>query len=112
MAGESVRETSELVTQIELVLGGDVTAALLPDILRGAYLYQIEVKTSDDDAVTFAINSEIGSTLYTTTTSAGTTGEVGQPTAYYWIHWNEAATYTLSSMSSGTAQVKITVVKK
>lgn len=106
-------DSRELVVTESLTLGANVTGSALPAILKGGYLYQVEVKATDDDAVTFSIASENGSTLYTTTTSAATTGEVGQPTAYWWIHPTEAATYTLSSFSgTGTITVLITVVKK
>jgi len=106
-------EPKELVITERLIFGANVTAAELPANLKGGYLYQVGINATDDDAVTFSIAAGNGSTLYTTTTTAATTGEVGQPTAYWWIYPEEAVTCTLSSFSgTGSVTALITVVKK
>lgn len=88
-----------------LSLSADASAVALSTEFIGQYIYQIEIKTSADDAVVFTINSESGSTLFTKTTTAATSGEIGQPSGYYLI--TGPATYTLSGLGSGTAIITV-----
>ena len=92
----------------KLSLSADASGVALDDAFQGNYLFQVEIYTSADDAVTFSIASETGTTLFTTTTTAATSGEIDGPDAYYMI--TGAATYTLSGLGSGTATILITAV--
>ena len=90
----------------KLILSADAAAVALDAKFLKKYLLQVEIKTTSDNAVTFSIASHLGATLFTTTTTAATTGEVAQPTAYYAI--TGIPTYTLSGLGSGSATIVVT----
>jgi len=100
-----------MVTQV-LSLSADATDASFNADLAGRYLYQVEIVTSLDDAVTFTINSALGTQLFTTTTTTATDGEVSTPTTFYTITKNRTPTYTLSGLGSGTATIEVTFIGK
>jgi hypothetical protein len=75
----------------------------------GQYLFQVEVITSSDDAVTIKIETVWGTDLIPeTTTSAATGGEFIIPAAYYAIVGTP--TITTTNVSGGNTQLKITTV--
>ena len=88
-------------------LSADDSDVSLPASLIGGTLYCVEVKTSDDDAITFTIKSHLGSTMLTGTTSGATSGEYIDATRYRAI--NGLPTYTLAGLGSGTATIEVTV---
>jgi hypothetical protein len=96
-----------------LNLSADAANVNLPENLVGGYLYAVEIKSTADDAVTFTIKSHLGTTLYTVTTSAASSGAIGLPVAFYPMNKNGNVypTYTLSGLGSGTVSIEITVVK-
>lgn len=101
---------NRMITTQVLVLSANAAAIDLDHKLNGGYLFAVEVFASADDAVTFTINSGLGTELYTTTTSAATSGEIGYPSAYWPI--TRTANYTLSGLGSGSVTVEVTVVKR
>jgi hypothetical protein len=105
-------ETGTLVITESLSLSADDSDVALSTKLRGGYLFQVEVFTSADDAVTFTINSALGTQLFTMTTTAATSGEIEQPDYFYYVPTNRTPTYTLSGLGSGTATIEITFIKK
>lgn len=101
--------SSVMKTEI-LTLTADASDVDLHSDLLGGYLYSVEIYASADDALTFTVNSGLGTELYTTTTTGATSGEIGIPTAYYPI--TRMPTYTVSGIGSGTVTVEVTVVKR
>jgi hypothetical protein len=93
-----------------LTLSADASAVDLDASLIGGFLYSIEIYASADDAMTFSIASHLGTTLYTTTTTGATSGQIETPTAFWPI--SDIPTYTLSGLGSGTVTVEITVAKR
>ena len=92
-----------------LTLSADDSSVALSEDFVGYYLFQIEIFASADDAVTFSLNSEVGTQLFTTTTTAATSGEIKGPSAYYLI--TGPMDYTLSGLGSGTVTIVISAVK-
>lgn len=89
----------------------DAANQALSSNLVGGYLFSVEIKSSSDDAMTFSIKSSYGTTIFTRTTTAATSGEIANPTGYWPI--NSIPTWTLSDFSgSGTLSIEITVVKR
>jgi len=108
---------AQYITQI-LYLSADGSASL-GNNLCGGYLFSAEVFTSADDAVTFSIASRYGTVMLTGTTTAATSGEYIDPTAYRPMNCNSDSLssndnpqYTLSGLGSGTAIIEVTVVKR
>ena len=97
------------VTQ-KLDLSADASAVNLSEDLVGGYLFSVEIFTSADDAVTFTIDSGIGTVLFTNTTVTATAGDIANPSGYWPI--NSLPNYTLAGLGAGTATVEITVVKR
>lgn len=95
-----------------MTLSADASGVLLDPRLAGGYLTQVEIYSSADDAMTFSIDSHLGTELFTITTTAATGGEIATPTAFWWIPKATSPTYTLSGLGSGTVTIEITVVKK
>lgn len=95
-----------------LELSADDSSVDLDQRLAGGYLTQVEIYSSADDAMTFTIYSHLGTTLFTTTTTAATSGEIETPDAFYFIPVATTPTYTLSGLGSGTVTIEITVIKK
>jgi hypothetical protein len=93
-----------------LNLSANASGVALPDNLISGNLFSVEVKASVDDAVTFTINSPLGTSLFSATTSGAVLGEIESP-AGFWV-LNPGCTYTLSGLGPGTVQVEITVFKK
>lgn len=104
-----VNGETQYITQ-RLSLSADASAVDLNDNLVGGYLFSVEIFTSADDAVTFTINTGIGSPIYTTTTTAATNGETPVVTDRFTI--NSTPNYTLSGLGSGTITIEIVVAKK
>ena len=105
------KENGQTLTISErITLSDNVASAPLPSNLRGGYLFSVEVKATADDAVVFTIKSELGTTLYTTTTTGAIAGEIGNPAAYWPL--NGVPTYVLSGLGSGSVIIEITVVKQ
>jgi hypothetical protein len=92
-----------------LTLAADDAAVSLSDRLVGLFLYTVEIFTSADDAVTFSISSEKGTVLFTTTTTAATSGEIKKATTAWPI--TGTPKYTLSGLGAGTAIIVITGAK-
>lgn len=97
------------ITQ-RLVLSANAAAVSLGDNLVGGYLFSVEILSSDDDTVTFSIDSGIGTELFSRTTTAATSGEIRNPPGYWPI--NSTPKYTLSGLGSGTVTIEITVAKR
>jgi hypothetical protein len=117
IASSKVTQTNEgrdiIVTEtLSLATTSTLSAVPLDWKLAGSYLYQVELLTSLDDTVTFAITSSLGVTLFTTTTTAATSGAITMPVAFYAITPGDQATWTLTGLGSGTATIKVTVIKK
>lgn len=109
---QPVLERPEIfITQV-LTLSADASAVALDATLSGGYLCQVEIFASADDAMTFTINSALGTQLFTTTTTAATSGEISTPTAFWAIPEGQTPTYTLSGLGSGTVTIEVTVVKR
>jgi len=102
--------TNRFVVTEKLVFTADVAGAALPIKLRETYLFQIEVLSSADTSVAVTINSEAGAELYALSSGDYTTANIGQPSAYWWIHETETPTITIAGLGSGTITVKITGV--
>jgi hypothetical protein len=86
--------------------------------VAGTVLYQVDIITSADDTVTFAIYSSLGGTMYTLTTAAGTTGEI-ELTENYAVPYDKSGgsytrlpTYALTNMASGSATIAVTWIAK
>lgn len=94
----------------QLSLSANASAQSLGSNLIGGYLFSVEIFASADDAVVFSIASALGTTIFTRTTTAATSGEIANPTGYWPI--NDTPTYTLSGLGSGTVTVEITVAKR
>ena len=105
-------ETSSVIYTETLTLSADGSAQEFEASVSGSYLYQVEILTSDDDAVTFTINSALGTQLYTTTTTSATSGEIELASNYYSISKHRTPTYTLSGLGTGTATIEVTFIKK
>ena len=93
-----------------ITLTDNIANEPLPSNLRGGYLFAVEVKSTADDAVVVTIKSELGTTLYTTTTTGAIAGEIGYPSSYWPL--NGVPTYTVSGLGSGSVTLEITVVKQ
>jgi hypothetical protein len=105
------KENGNVMTISErITLSADVASAPIPANLRGGYLFSVEVKSTADDAVVVTIKSELGTTLYTTTTTGAIAGEIGYPSSYWPL--NGVPTYTVSGLGSGSVTIEITVVKQ
>lgn len=77
--------------------------------MNGTYLMAVEIKSSVDDAVTFTINSGLGTELFTTTTTAATSGEIKAATDRWPVYGTP--TWTLSGFSgAGTLTIVVTCV--
>lgn len=105
------KENGSIMTISErITLTDNVANASLPSNLRGGYLFAVEVKSTLDNAVVVTIKSELGTTLYTTTTTGAIAGEIGNPSSYWPL--NGIPTYTVSGLGSGSVTIEITVVKQ
>lgn len=93
-----------------LTTDADFSNMQFPAGFTSGYLFQIEIKTSADDAVTYTIASGLGTTLYTTTTSAAKSGEIGAPDTYWFMQADEGVKSTLANMASGTATIRVIVI--
>jgi hypothetical protein len=104
------------VTQV-LELSADGSGDLGTE-LCGGYLFSVEITTSTDDAVTFTIDSRLGTELFSRTTTAATSGEIANPSGFWPMNYdtddtaNDYPTYELADMSGGTATAEITVAKR
>lgn len=101
----------QVVTE-KLTLSADASAVDFTGYFEGGYLYQVEIFASADDAMTFTINSYLGTEFYTTTTTAATSGQVDQPWDFYFFPDGEVPNYTLSGLGSGTVTIEVTVVRR
>ena len=90
-----------------LTLSADATDQSLEASLIGGTLFTVQIVTSADDAVTFTIKSNRGTTMLTTTTTSATSGEWASPSDRYPI--DGLPTYTLSGLGSGTATIDVYV---
>lgn len=105
------REGTDVIYRTQqIVLSADASTVDLSTFLVGGYLFSVEIFTSLDDAVTFSINSAVGTVLFTDTTTAATSGEISSPSGYWPI--NGTPNYTLSGLGSGTATIEVTVAKR
>jgi hypothetical protein len=108
-AGVKTLSTPGIMKVQTLTLSADASSVDLSPELVGFYGYTVEIHTSADDAVTFTIDSCLGTELFTTTTTGATSGEISSwPTPW---PITCTPTYTLSGLGSGTATVVITGVK-
>ena len=114
-ADEVHREDGEIIyiTQT-MTLSADASAVYLGGNLCGGYLFSVEIISTADDAMTFSIASQNGTTLYTTTTTAATSGQIENPTGMWPMNCTgtDRPTYTLSGLGSGSVVIEITVVKR
>ena len=109
----AVDEKKWVLVTLQLTPSADASAQPFNASIAGSCLYQVEIKATDDDAVTFTINSALGTPLYTTTTSAATTGEIGHPAAFWAIPKDSVPTWTLSDFSgTGDLTIEVTAFKK
>jgi len=113
MAGvQGYSERPTILISETLTLTANASAVALHERLAGGYLYAVEIYSTGDDAMTFTINSELGTQLFTMTTTAATSGEIKQPTAFWPIVYGTTPTYTLTGFSGTTVTIVVTVVKK
>lgn len=63
-------------TFVSVSLTGNVTGAALPVSFVGGRLYSVEIKCTDDDAITYTIYGHRGSTLATASTTAAIAGDM------------------------------------
>jgi len=103
----------QYVTQV-LTLSADDADEPLEKVLCGGYLFSVEVLSTLDDAMTFTIFSRLGTTIFTTTTTAATSGEIKNPSGYWPMNKTKTTlpTYTLADLGSGTVTIEITVAKQ
>jgi len=95
-----------------ITLTDNAASVDLNNMLAGGYLYAIEIFSVGDDVVTFTINSELGTALYTTTTTAANSGEIENPTGYWPIVNGSLPNYTLTGFTGTSITIVVTVVKK
>ena len=95
-----------------IALTDNAAAVDLNSMLAGGYLYAVEIYSVGDDAVTFTINSALGTTLFTRTTTAATDGEITTPIAYWPIVKKALPNYTLTDFTGTSITIIVTVVKK
>ena len=95
-----------------IALTDNATAVDLNTMLAGGYLYAVEIFSVGDDAVTFTINSALGTELFTKTTTAATDGEIANPPGYWPIVKNSLPNYTLTDFTGDSISIIVTVVKK
>lgn len=107
-----VQEPPFTITTETLTLSANAAAVSFDGRVCGSWLNAIEIYASADDAVTFTINSALGTELYTTTTTGATSGEIEVPTQYWPIPKNRIPTYTLSGLGSGTVTIDVTFSRK
>lgn len=100
------------ITTETLTLSANASGVSFDGRVCGSWLNAIEIYASADDAVTFTINSYLGTQLYTTTTTSATSGEIGVPTQFWPIPKNQTPTYTLSGLGSGTVTINVMFCKK
>lgn len=93
-----------------LALSADDSAVNFDSRMTGGYLTQVEIFASADDAMTFTINSALGTELFTTTTTGATSGEIATPTAFYYIPKDRVPNWTLSGLGSGTVTIEVTMI--
>lgn len=104
------------ITQV-ITLTDNATSVDLDDNICGGFLYQVEIKSTLDDAVTLTINSRLGTQLYTVTTSTATSGTVAILEDLFILNKdstnedNDYPTYTLANLGSGSITIEITVIK-
>ena len=97
-------------TQTLTIPSDSATGSLSADHI-GGQLFSVEIISSDDDTVKFDILSHIGTTLFTRTTTAATSGEIANPTGFWPV--NGIMTYALTSFSgTGTVTIEITTMKR
>lgn len=93
----------------KLSLSSNAIDVSLSNQFVGAFLYSVQIKTSDDDIITFTVKSSLGTPLYTITTSTATVG-VDNGVGFYHV-FTGAPTYTLSGLGSGTATIEVVGIK-
>lgn len=86
-----------------LAITADAADAQMDATLVGGCLYGVEIKCTDDDALTFTLNSGLGSELYTVTTTGAIAGEVLLVDNYFPI--TRPMTYTVSGYSDNSGCV-------
>jgi len=103
---------AEIVVTQEMTWSANATVNLSGKLSPG-YLYQVTIKTSADESVTFVIKDSYGNELFNRSWTAAATGEAPKfPTGFFHIPKGSRCTGTLSGLGSGTAKVLITSVKK
>jgi len=103
---------AEVVVTQEMTWSTNATDSLSGKLSPG-YLYQVAIKTSADETVTFVIKDSYGNELFNRSWTAAATGEAPKfPTGFFHIPKGSRCTGTLSGLTSGTAKVLITSVKK
>ena len=95
-----------------ITLTDNAAAVDLNTMLAGGYLFAIEIFSVGDDAVTFTINSSLGTTLFTKTTTAATDGEIANPSGYWPIVKKASPNYTLTDFTGSAITIIVTVAKK
>jgi hypothetical protein len=109
----SSTESRDLDATQTITVTADFSDTVLHASLAGGYLFQVAIKTTLDESVTFAIANELGCPLFSESWSAAATGEAPKsPSSYFWIPAGTSPTATLSGLGSGSATIQITVLKK
>ena len=101
------------VTQIMSGVSADFSGTDLEDRMSGGFLYQVGIKTTLDESVTFTVTSASGFPLFSESWTAAATGEEPKlPSGFFWIPTGSTPNATLSGLGSGTATIEITILKK